>query len=66
MIDQNHYNPLLNFTSECDLISLNTGGGESIQLVYEIGLESQVDDFQLVITLSLVLKIVTFPNQKRS
>ena len=39
---------LLNFTSECDLISLNTtGGGETMQLVYEVDLNPQVDDFQL-------------------
>ena len=48
LIDQKITKALLNFTSECDLISLNTtGGGESMQLVYEVDLNPQVDDFQL-------------------
>ena len=48
LIDQKITKTLLNCTSECDLISLNTtGGGESIQLVYEVDLNPQVDDFQL-------------------
>ena len=48
LIDQKITKTLLNFTSECDLISLNTtGGGESMQLVYEVDLNPQVDDFQL-------------------
>ncbi|MBS4923925.1 MAG: DUF4956 domain-containing protein [Streptococcus salivarius] len=48
LIDQKITKALLNFTSECDLISLNTtGGGEIMQLVYEVDLNPQVDDFQL-------------------
>ena len=48
LIDQKITKTLLNFTSECDLISLNTtGGGETLQLVYEVDLNPQVDDFQL-------------------
>ena len=48
LIDQKITKALLNFTSECDLISLNTtGGGESMQLVYEVDLNPQVNDFQL-------------------
>ena len=48
LIDQKITKTLLNFTSECDLISLNTtGGGETMQLVYEVDLNPQVDDFQL-------------------
>ena len=48
LIDQKITKALLNFTSECDLISLNTtGGGETMQLVYEVDLNPQVDDFQL-------------------
>ena len=48
LIDQKITKALLNFTSECDLISLNTtGGGESMQLVYEVDLNPQVKDFQL-------------------
>ena len=48
LIDQKITKALLNFTSECDLISLNTtGGGESMQLVYEVDLNPQVDNFQL-------------------
>ena len=48
MIDQKITKTLLNFTSECDLISLNTtGGGETMQLVYEVDLNPQVDNFQL-------------------
>ena len=45
LIDQKITKALLNFTSECDLIS--TGGGETMQLVYEVDLNPQVDDFQL-------------------
>ena len=48
LIDQKITKTLLNCTSECDLISLNTtGGGETMQLVYEVDLNPQVDDFQL-------------------
>jgi cation transport ATPase len=48
LIDQKITKALLNFTSESDLISLNTtGGGETMQLVYEVDLNPQVDDFQL-------------------
>ena len=48
LIDQKITKALLNFTSESDLISLTTtGGGETMQLVYEVDLNPQVDDFQL-------------------